>query len=286
MVHVRQLDPSASPLDYFGYEARRLREAAGMTLERLGKVIYCTGSLIGQVETASKVPSRTFAEALDTAFLTDGFFSRLLKLVLRSRLPKWFQPYAEMEAKAAFISTYQCQLAHGLLQTPEYAAALITVDEPDRVEGLVAARMERQRILERKRPPAVWVVLDESVLLRMVGDHEIMHSQLARLVSYRDNPWVNIQVLPLSAGAHTGMMGSFTPLRFDDDPDIYYSLWRPGDGRYGAGPVAAAPMAVNAWRSPTAPIASRSVTRSTPAEPSRPSPTAASRSSSTHSRCN
>ncbi|WP_019075042.1 helix-turn-helix domain-containing protein [Streptomyces hokutonensis] len=223
MVHVRQLDPSASPLDYFGYEARRLREAAGMTLEQLGKVIYCTGSLIGQVETASKVPSRTFAEALDAAFMTDGFFSRLLKLVLRSQLPKWFQPYAEMEAKAAFISTYQCQVVYGLLQTPEYAAALVAVEHPDRVEELVAARMERQRILEKKQPPAVWVVLDEAVLLREVGGREVMRKQLARLVSFRDNPWVNIQVLPLASGVHAGMVGSFNLLRFDDDPDIYYS---------------------------------------------------------------
>ncbi|XUL89372.1 helix-turn-helix domain-containing protein [Streptomyces galilaeus] len=223
MVHVRQLDPSASPLDYFGYEARRLREAAGMTLEQLGKVIYCTGSLIGQVETASKVPSRTFAEALDAAFMTDGFFSRLLKLVLRSQLPKWFQPYAEMEAKAAFISTYQCQVVHGLLQTPEYAAAVLAVDYPDRIEEMVAARMERQHILEKKQPPAVWVVLDEAVLLREVGGREVMCKQLARLASYRDNPWVNSQVLPFSYGAHAATMGSFTLLRFDDDPDIYYS---------------------------------------------------------------
>ena len=223
MVHVRQLDPSASPLDYFGFEARRLREAAGMTLEQLGRVIYCTGSLIGQVETASKVPSRVFAEALDAAFLTDGFFSRLLGLVLRSQLPNWFQPYAEMEAKAAFLSTYQCQVVYGLLQTPEYAAALVAVDHPDRVEELVAARMERQRILERTRPPAVWVILDEAVLLREVGGREVMRSQLDRLLTYRDHPWVNIQVLPFTAGVHTGMVGSFNLLRFDADADIYYS---------------------------------------------------------------
>jgi len=223
MVHVRQLDPSASPLEYFGFEARRLREAAGMTLEQLGKVIYCTGSLIGQVETAAKVPSRVFAEALDAAFMTDGFFSRLLGLVLRSQLPNWFQPYADMEAKAAFISTYQCQVVYGLLQTPEYAAALMSVEHPDRVEELVAARMERQRILERKLPPAAWVVLDEAVLLREVGGPEVMRRQLARLLSYRDNPWVNIQVLPFAAGVHAGLVGSFNLLRFDDDPDLYYS---------------------------------------------------------------
>ncbi|MFI5884742.1 helix-turn-helix domain-containing protein [Streptomyces sp. NPDC051554] len=223
MVHVRQLDPSASPLDYFGYECRRLREAAGLTLEGLGKILYCTGSLIGQIETAQKVPTRNFAERLDAAFMTDGSFTRMIGMVLRSQLPNWFQPYAEMEAKAAFISTYQCQVVYGLLQTPEYAAAVLAVDYPDKIEEMVAARMERQRILEKKQPPAVWVVLDEAVLLREIGGREVMRKQLARLVSFRENPWVNIQVLPFSAGAHAATMGSFNLLRLDDDPDIYYS---------------------------------------------------------------
>ncbi|MDV9173556.1 helix-turn-helix transcriptional regulator [Streptomyces sp. W16] len=223
MVHVRELDPSASPLDYFGYECRRLREAAGLTQEALGKILYCTGSLIGQIETAMKLPTRNFAERLDAAFMTDGVFSRMIGMVLRSQLPNWFQAFADMEAKAAYISTYQCQVVYGLLQTPEYAAALVAVENPDMVEELVAARMERQRILEKKQPPAVWVVIDEAVLLREVGGREVMRKQLARLVSYRNNPWVHIQVLPFSVGVHAGMVGSFTVLRFDDDPDIHYS---------------------------------------------------------------
>ncbi|MGQ4482883.1 helix-turn-helix domain-containing protein [Streptomyces sp. SAS_276] len=223
MANVRQLDPSASPLDYFGYECRRLREAAGLTLEGLGKILFCTGSLIGQVETAQKVPTRNFAERLDAAFLTDGSFTRMIGMVLRSQLPNWFQPYADMEAKASFISTYQCQLTYGLLQTPEYAATVLAVDHPDRVQEMVAARMERQRILDKKQPSAVWVILDEAVLFRQVGSRKVMRKQLACLAGFRDNPWVNIQVLPFSTGPHTGTMGSFTLLRFDDDPDIYYS---------------------------------------------------------------
>ncbi|MGQ4435668.1 helix-turn-helix domain-containing protein [Streptomyces sp. SAS_260] len=223
MANVRQLDPSASPLDYFGYECRRLREAAGLTLEGLGKILFCTGSLIGQVETAQKVPTRNFAERLDAAFLTDGSFTRMIGMVLRSQLPNWFQPYADMEAKAAYISTYQCQVIYGLLQTPEYAAAVLAVDYPYKIEEMVSARMERQRILEKKQPPVVWVVLDEAVLYREIGGHEVMRKQLARLVSYRENPWVNIQVLPFSVGAHAATMGSFNLLRLDDDPDIHYS---------------------------------------------------------------
>ncbi|MCZ4607463.1 helix-turn-helix transcriptional regulator [Streptomyces sp. Lzd4kr] len=223
MVHIRQLDPTASPLDYFGYELRRKREEAGLTLKQLGSVLFCSGSLIGQIETTLKVPTREFAERVDAALLTDGYFSRLVGLVLRCQLPTWFQPYAEMEAKATYISTYQCQLVYGLLQTRAYAAALLSVDHPERVEEMVAARMERQRILEREQPPAVWVVLDESVLYRMVGDRDIMREQLAHLLSFGTNQSVHVQVLPYSVGGHTGMMGTFTLLRFENHPDVFYS---------------------------------------------------------------
>ncbi|MFD3927341.1 helix-turn-helix domain-containing protein [Streptomyces sp. NPDC058614] len=223
MPNIRELDPSASPLDYFGSELRRQREAAGLRQGQLGDVIFCTGSLIGQVETAHKVPTREFAERIDAALMTDGAFSRLVGLVLRSQLPSWFQQYAEMEARATFISTYQAQLVYGLFQTPEYAEALLGVDHPDRVDELVAARMDRQRVLAREQPPALWLVLDESALYREVGGREVMRNQLAQLLGFQQNPWVHIQVLPFSVGPHTGMMGSFNLLRFDDDPDLFYT---------------------------------------------------------------
>ncbi|MES9520312.1 helix-turn-helix domain-containing protein [Streptomyces capoamus] len=222
MVNIRPLDPSASPLDYFGSELRRKREEAGLTQKELGAIVFCTGSLIGQIETTLKVPTREFAERVDAALMTDGFFSRLVGLVLRSQLPTWFQAYADMEAKATYISTYQCQVVYGLLQTEAYAAALLCVDRPDRVEEMVAARMERQRIMRRDEPPALWVVMDESVLHQVVGDRHVMRDQLGHLLNFRGDPWVHIQVLPYSAGAHTGMMGSFNVLRFEDHPDLFY----------------------------------------------------------------
>ncbi|MGC9541985.1 helix-turn-helix domain-containing protein [Streptomyces sp. UG1] len=223
MPNIRKLDPTASPLDYFGSELRRYRESAGMSQGDLGDCIFCTGSLVGQIETAHKVPTREFAERADAALLTDGCFSRLVGLVLRTQLPTWFQPFADMEAKATYISTYQCQLIYGLLQTREYAEALLSFDHPDKVEEMVAARMDRQRVLKREQPPAVWVILDESALLQTVGSRLVMRKQLAHLLSFRDDPWVHIQVLPFDVGPHAGMMGSFTLLRFDDDPDIHYS---------------------------------------------------------------
>ncbi|MEV7520648.1 helix-turn-helix transcriptional regulator [Streptomyces sp. NPDC091371] len=223
MVNIRDLDPSASPLDYYGSELRRLREDARLKQGQLGDIVYCTASLIGQVETAKKVPTRDFSERLDAALVTGGVFSRLVGLVLRSQLPTWFQAYAEMEARAAYISTYQCQLVYGLLQTEAYARAVLGVENPDTLDAVVAARMDRQRILARDNPPVVWVVLDEAALHREIGGREVMRNQLAHLLGLRDRQWVNLQVLPFSAGQHAGMMGSFNLLRFDDDPDLHYS---------------------------------------------------------------
>ncbi|MFC7807802.1 MULTISPECIES: helix-turn-helix domain-containing protein [Streptomyces] len=221
MANIQSLDPTASPLDYYGWELRRQREAHGLKQGQLGDIIFCTGSLIGQIETTKKVPTRDFSERVDAALGTDGLFSRLIGLVLRSQLPTWFQPYAEMEANAAYISTYQAQLVYGLLQTEEYARAVLSV-EGGNVDEMVAARMERQRILQRDQPPALWVILDEAALLREIGGRDVMRDQLAYLLSFAAAPWVKVQILPLAAGQHAGMMGTFNLLRFDADPDLFY----------------------------------------------------------------
>ncbi|MEU1278955.1 helix-turn-helix transcriptional regulator [Streptomyces sp. NPDC005805] len=223
MVHIRSLDPSASPLDYYGAELRRRREAAGLSQCRLGALVYVTGSLIGQIETAKKVPTREFSERLDAALGTDGMFSRLVGLVLRSQLPSWFQPYAEMEAKATYISTFQAQLVYGLLQTEDYARAVLSVREDSRLDARVAARIERQRILDRELPPLMWVVLSEAVLHQEIGGRAVMGEQLAHLLALREREWVKVQILPFTVGEHAGLPGSFNLLRFEDDPDVVYT---------------------------------------------------------------
>ena len=223
MANIQSLDPSASPLDYYGWELRRQREACNLKQGQLGEIIFCTGSLIGQIETTKKIPTRDFSERVDAALGTDGMFSRLVGLVLRSQLPTWFQPYADMEARATYISTYQAQLVYGLLQTEEYARAVLATGMPDGINGLLAARMERQRILEREQPPLAWAILDEAVLHRPIGGPGVMRRQLARLLEFTDHPWMRIQVLPCSAGEHTSLDGAFTSMRFDSDPDIIYT---------------------------------------------------------------
>ncbi|WP_282691993.1 helix-turn-helix transcriptional regulator [Streptomyces sp. CC208A] len=223
MVNIRSLDPSASPLDYYGAELRRLREEAGLSQAQLGDLLFCTGSLVGQIETARKVPTREFSERVDAALMTGGLFSRLIGLVLKSQLPSWFRPYADLEAKATYIYSFQAQLIDGLLQTEGYARAVLSARFESDLDGLVAARMERQRILDREHPPLLWVVMSEAVLRQEVGGREVMREQLAHLLRLQEREWVKIQILPFKVGAHGGQMGSFNLLRFDDDPDLVYT---------------------------------------------------------------
>ncbi|MFF3642380.1 Scr1 family TA system antitoxin-like transcriptional regulator [Streptomyces sp. NPDC002564] len=223
MTQPRTLDASASPLDYYGAELRRLREAAGLNQAQLGGCIFCTASLVGQIETAKKVPTRDFSERVDAALGTEGHLSRLIGLVLRSQLPSWFQAYAELEARASYISTYQAQLVDGLLQTEGYARAVLGVLTENNLDARVEARLERQRILRRDNPPLSWVVLSEAALHQEIGGHEVMREQLTRLREFQDRQWVNIQILPFSAGQHAGLPGTFSTLRFDDDPDLIYT---------------------------------------------------------------
>jgi hypothetical protein len=238
VTHINALDPGASPLDYYGFELRRHREAAGLTQRQLGDILNYTGSLVGQIETARKVPTPEFSERADAALGTDGMFSRLVELVLRSRLPAWFQQVAELEMRATDICSFQTHMVLGLLQTPGYARAVLgALDETD-LEDRTAVRLARQRVFEKGEPPVFWAVLSEAALRLEIGGPEVMRGQLAHLLSSENNPRINVQVLPFSAGAHAGLQGSFDVYRFSTDPTIVYT-----EG-YGSGHPTANPDTV------------------------------------------
>ncbi|OEV02735.1 helix-turn-helix domain-containing protein [Streptomyces oceani] len=224
MPNIKRLDPGASPLHYFGSELRRLREAAGLTLEQLGDIVYLTGSMIGQVETAVRIPKGEHVPRLDTALGADGALLRAWEPAKRSRLPAWFQQTAHMEETAREIQVFQAQLVHGLLQTEAYARAVLGVmrQPGNGLDASVEARLDRQRILERVEPPVLWTVLDEAVLYREIGGREVMREQLARLLSYQDREDVQIQVLPFTTGEHTGLKGSFDIFSFPAQASIAY----------------------------------------------------------------
>jgi transcriptional regulator with XRE-family HTH domain len=238
VTHINALDPGASPLDYYGFELRRHREAAGLTQKQLGEILNYTGSLVGQIETARKVPTPEFSERVDAALGTDGMFSRLVELVLRSQLPAWFRQVAELEARAVEMCTFHTHLVHGLLQTKTYASAVLGALDRTDLDDRISARLARQRIFEKGEPPVFWAVISEAALYQETGGQETMRGQLAHLLSFEGNPRINVQVLPFSAGAHAGLQGSFDLFRFDTDPDIVYT-----EG-YGSGHPTANPDTV------------------------------------------
>ncbi|MFG2346692.1 helix-turn-helix domain-containing protein [Streptomyces phaeochromogenes] len=223
MTHINVLDPGASPLDYYGFELRRHREAAELTQKQLGDIVNYTGSLVGQIETARKLPTQEFSERVDAALGTGGLLSRLVALVMRSQLPAWFQQVAELEARTVEISTFQTYAIHGLLQTESYARAVLGALDQNDLTDRTAVRLARQRIFEKGEPPVMWMVLSEAALHQAIGDAETMRGQLTHLLSFDGNPRINIQILPFSAGAHAGLQGSFTLFRFTSDPDIVYT---------------------------------------------------------------
>ncbi|WP_031103626.1 helix-turn-helix domain-containing protein [Streptomyces sp. NRRL S-146] len=223
MTHINSLDPGASPLDYYGFELRRRREAAGLTQRQLGDILNYTGSLVGQIETARKIPTPEFSERADAALGTDGMFSRLVELVLRSRLPAWFQQVAELQARASEIYSFEPQMIHGLLQTKAYARAVLGLVDQTDLDDRVAVRLARQRIFEKNDPPVFWAILSEAALCQKIGDSQTMREQLAHLLAFEGTPRINIQVLPFSAGAHAGLTGSFDLYRFASDPAIVYT---------------------------------------------------------------
>ncbi len=227
MSAARELDPSSSVLAFFGAELRRLRVAAGVSQEDLAQHIAYSASLVGMIETARRAPARDFAERCDVALDTGGALARLWPLVSQEALPRWFRPFAEIERGATSIRTWEPLIIPGLLQTKDYARALITGWQPgdpaETVEQQVSARMERQHLLDRTDPPLIWAIIGEAALRNPVGSPAVLHDQLAHLLDTETaHPRLIIQVIPLAAGAHPGLEGSLVLVTRRDEPDIAY----------------------------------------------------------------
>ncbi|MFG1999075.1 helix-turn-helix domain-containing protein [Spirillospora sp. NPDC048911] len=211
---------------FFGTELRRMREAGGLTGKELADALGCTPQWISTMEAGRKISEQSALD-LDTFFRTDGHFHRLWKLAgdieLTSALPPGFPEYAQREKKASTVRIFCGLLINGLFQTNGYATAIMGAIEGPRTADLVSKRMERQAIISGDNPPRVWLVIDEFVLRRVIGSPAIMHEQFGVLLEASHRPNTMVQIVPTSAGYHTGLEGSFTILGFDDEPDIAYT---------------------------------------------------------------
>ncbi len=224
---VRELDPSAGPREFYGAELRRWRTAAGLSQEQLGQRLGYSAAQVGKVETGERAPSRDFAEGCDRVLPeAGGLFGRLHLLARRwdGGSPAWFRPWRDAEQRAVSLRTWEPLLVPGLLQTEEYARAILgaSPEADEDLEARLAGRMERQALLDRGRPPMFWVLLDEAVLRRRVGSPEVMRGQLRHLAGRAARPRISVQVVPARVGAHAGLLGAFVIAAFEAESDIVY----------------------------------------------------------------
>lgn len=216
-------------------QLRELRDGAGLTQEEVAERTGKDRSTLYRLETAQVRPQRsTLIQLLDLYGAEGPRRDELLGLLKSAGQRGWMQPYQSdlpavytdymgFEDEATAISNYQSLFIPGLLQTADYTRAQLRGTLPyasaDDVEKRVAARMERQAVLERDSPPKLWAIMDEAAARRLVGSPAVMSAQLTRLIEADSRPNVTVQVIPFQAGAHPGMDGSFVVLEFESAPE-------------------------------------------------------------------
>lgn len=222
-------DPHSDPAAFLGAQLRRARLAAGYaSQDSFAAALGFDRSTITKAETGSRPPTDdVFAAWCDACKVSDelrGVLSGLLTLARRTDgpVPSWFESYLEAEGAAHTLRIWQPLILPGLLQTADYARALFTATghDADKADEMVAARLARQAIFDRARPPNVSVVLDESVLYRLIGSPQIMHDALAHAAALSQRPYIMVQVLPAENGANAGLGGAINLASSDGTPEV------------------------------------------------------------------
>ncbi|MEU6720767.1 helix-turn-helix transcriptional regulator [Nonomuraea sp. NPDC046802] len=216
-----------APRAEFGNYLREYRIAAGKRQKDLAAILGWSGSKISMVERGQRPADEDFASAADTALgANGGLLARWRETAEHaSRWPVWLAQLAEIEQQADTLRLWQPLIVPGMLQTPEYARAIYRgkpATTPEEVEQNVAARMERQHVLQRDNGPTVWVILDEVVLSRPIGSEAVMAEQMAHLAALDEHPRVNVRVLPRNSWLTTGLQGAFVLASGPRMPDMAY----------------------------------------------------------------
>jgi transcriptional regulator with XRE-family HTH domain len=229
-------DPYSSPLAFFRAELKRLRQRAGITQADVAEQTNYALATVSAYETGTRIPSADFAERADRVFGTDGDIARLQQLVERVSVRPWFRDRVDVERKAREIHEYESYQVPGLLQTSDYARAIVSSVRPvlpdDAIERAVALRMTRQQIIEpdedapldQDNALRMWAIIDESALNRVVGSPEIMRAQREHLLIIAQRPNVTIQIIPDAEGATCAFGRAFAVLvsRSSNSSVVYF----------------------------------------------------------------
>ncbi|MFG3228828.1 helix-turn-helix domain-containing protein [Kitasatospora sp. NPDC048194] len=226
-----------------GAELRKIREKLRLTVDEVSARLSWHQSKVSRLENGRYgVRANEVGMLLDVYQVTDPETREALATLAREGKRRvWWQPYSDVitqhyasfisfEAEAVSIRNFESSLVPGLLQTADYARALIRQLEseatPEEVNALVDVRLARQNAtLRREDPLKLWAIVDEAALRRLIGSQTIMAKQLQQLIAASREPHVTLQVVPFSAGAHAGVHGSFATLEFPvrGDLDVVYT---------------------------------------------------------------
>ena len=209
-----------------GAELRRLREAAGVTTAQAAELLSCSPAKISRIENGI-----VSVRVVDLRLLLDRYGDQdqehrayLERLARESNKRGWWQDYGDtippyyadfigLETDASYIKTWEPTTVPGLLQTPEYARAIMLANpamiSPDKLENFIRIRQERQARLEQGTDVRLDAVIWEAAVVTTVGSDEVQCGQLSRLLELMDRPNISVQVLPLEAGDKASMSGSF-----------------------------------------------------------------------------
>ncbi|GAA4187436.1 helix-turn-helix transcriptional regulator [Streptosporangium oxazolinicum] len=224
-----------------GAQLRRLRVAKDITREQAGYAIRASHAKISRLELGRVgFKERDVADLLTMYGVTDTQERASLLTLARQAnapgwwhkygdlLPSWFEVYVGLEEAASVVRTYEVQFIPGLLQSPEYARAVIMLvhgaASPDEVDRRVSLRMARQERLTKPDAPTLWAVMDEAVLRRPIGGPHVLRAQIDHLLEVVEMPNVKLQIMPFERGGHAAAGGPFSILRFPerDLPDVVY----------------------------------------------------------------
>ena len=222
-------DRAGTPAGVFGAELRFYRTRASLSQKDLAARANVSHDVISKIETGERPPAEDFPPRLDAVpeLDTRGALTRLwdhLKKGQKQRLYGWFQEWADIEAQATVLRWYEPLVVPGLLQTEDYARAILSARPDGNLDDLdeqVAARLARQAVLDRTGAPQLWCVLDEGVLHRAIGGSKVMRSQLYRLAEVAEHPKTTIQVIR-TGGAHAGLLAHFVIADLDAKPPVVY----------------------------------------------------------------
>lgn len=212
---------------------RELRNEQNLSIAEVAQALLCSPAKISRIETAQRgVSLRDVRDLCRLYDVSPAESAQLMTLAKDARQKEWWQFYDNrelrqmlgLEAEASAITEYEITTVPGLLQTEDYARAVIRGwlprIAPDVLDDRVRVRMKRQEWLHRPDTLRYWVLLDESVLYRHVSSRQTMREQLDRLVELSELPHVTIQVIPFTAGAHVGFDSTFRLMEFDHDSGI------------------------------------------------------------------